>query len=119
MSYSFIHYKNKKILVIDYRQCKTANDTINVIEEVKKEYKRTSEKYLAFSDFTNAPVNNEYMDMVKKYAKEIFDERTSKRACIGITGMKKILLNGFNLFSKNKMYPFDSKEEALEYLVND
>jgi hypothetical protein len=119
MSFSFINYKNKKILYIDYTQCKTAQDTVNVIEEVRKEYLRTSEKYIALSDFTNAPVNNEYMDLVKKYTKELFDERTIKRASIGITGMKKILLNTFNLFSKKKMFTFDTKEEALEYLVQD
>jgi hypothetical protein len=117
MSYSFIHYNNKKVLYIDYKQCKTAQDTINVIEEVRKEYLRTTEKYIALSDFTDAPVNNEYMDWVRKYTRELFDERTIKRACIGITGMKKILLVTFNLVSKNKMIPFETKEEALEYLT--
>jgi len=117
MSYTFINYKNKKILYIDYTHCKTAQETIDVIEEVRKEYLSTTERYIALSNFTDAPVNNEYMDWVRKYTKELFDERTQKRACIGITGMKKILLATFNLISKNKMVPFDTKEEALEYLV--
>lgn len=117
MSLSYINYKGKKILFIDYSKCKTVQDTLTVLEMVRNEYLKSSENFLALNDFTDAPSNNEYMDRAKQYAKEIFDEKTIKNSCIGITGIKKILLSAYNLIVKNKLMPFDTKEEALEYLV--
>ena len=117
MSLTYINYKGKKIILIDYTQCKTIQDTLNVLEMVKDEYMKSSENFLALNDFTGAPSNNEYMDKAKKYAKELFDAKTIRNACIGITGIKKILLSAYNLTVKNKLMPFDTKEEALEFLV--
>jgi len=117
MSISYIQHKGKKILYVDYSQCKTVNDTINVLEMVRNEYLRTSESYLSLNNFTGVSSNNEYMELVKKYGKEIFDARTIKNAAIGITGIKKILLSAYNLIVKNKLMAFDTREEALEYLV--
>ncbi|MBN1926108.1 MAG: hypothetical protein JW798_09750 [Prolixibacteraceae bacterium] len=119
MSYSFIHYKGKKILYVDYTKCTTVKDTIDIINAVRDEYLRTTENYLSLNNFTNVTVNNEYMEVVKKYGKEIFDARTTRNAAIGITGIKKVLLGAYNLIVKNKLIAFDTKEEALEYLVKE
>jgi hypothetical protein len=117
MSLSYINYKGKKILFIDYSKCKTIQDTIQILESVRNEYLKSSEKFLSMNDFSDFSVNNEYMELAKKYAKELFDAKTIRNSCIGITGIKKILLSAYNLTVKNKLMPFDTKEEALEYLV--
>ena len=117
MSLSYINYKGKKILFVDYTKCKTIHDTIQVLESVRNEYLKSSENILAINDFADVAVNNEYMELAKKYAKEIFDAKTIRNSCIGIVGIKKILLSAYNLTVKNKLMPFDTKEEALEYLV--
>jgi hypothetical protein len=57
------------------------------------------------------------MELVKKYGKELFDARTIKNTALGINGVKKILLSAYNITVKNKLIPFDTKEEALEFLV--
>jgi len=119
MSLTYTTYKGKKILLIDYTKCKTTQDTINVLEMVKKEYESSTEKIIALNDFTGAASNNEYMELAKKYAKELFDAKTLRNACLGVTGIKKILLSAYNLVVKNKLMPFDTKEEALEYLIKD
>ena len=117
MSVSFIYYKGKKILYADYSNCKTAPETIEVLEQTRKAYLHSNEKFLALNNFTNAPSNTEYMELAKKYAKECFDARNIKEACFGIVGIKSILLTAYNLVVKNKILNFNSKEEALEYLV--
>ena len=76
-------------------------------------------KVIALNDFTGVAANNEYMDLAKKYAKELFDEKTLRNACIGVNGVRKILLSAYNLVVKNKLMPFEKKEEALEFLVKD
>jgi len=117
MSLSYINYRGKNILLIDYTDCKTTQDTLNVLELVKKEYLKTEGKVIALNDFTGVIANNEYMDLAKKYAKELFDEKTLRNACVGVTGVRKILLSAYNLVVKNKLMPFDTKEEALQFLV--
>jgi hypothetical protein len=117
MSNSFIEYKGKKILYSDYSNCKTPQETIIVLEQTRQIYANSTEMYLALNNFTNAPSNTEYMELAKKYAKEFFDNRNIKEACFGITGIKSILLSAYNLVVKNKIIAFNSKEEALEYLV--
>lgn len=119
MGHSFITYKGKRILYVDYTTCENTQDTINVINGVRDLYLKTTESYLSLNNFTNVAVNNEYMEVVKKYGKEIFDARTTRNAAIGITGIKRVLLGAYNIVVKNKLLAFDTKEEALEYLVKD
>jgi len=40
-----------------------------------------------------------------------------KRAVVGITGVQKILLKGLNQFVGQNSVPFDSVDEALEWLI--
>jgi hypothetical protein len=117
MSTSFIQYKGKKILYSDYSNCKTPQETIHMLEETRKFYLSSDEKYLALNNFSNAPSNTEFMELAKKYGKELFDDRNIKEACFGLTTIKNILLAAYNLVVKNKIIAFDTKEEALEYLV--
>ncbi len=117
MSISYINHKEKKILYIDYTQCKSSEELILVLHKVRDEYKNSNEMFLSVSDFTGTFGSKEYMDEAKKIGKEVFDDKTLKSALLGITGIKKILLNAYNLIVKNKLVPFDNKEDALEYLV--
>ncbi len=117
MGVSFIQHKGKKILLIDYTRCNTVQDTIKVLEEVRQVYLNSDESFYTLNDFTNAPSNNEYMDLAKKFGKELFDARTIKNSGVGINGIKRILLSAYNLTVKNKLIPFDTREQALEYLV--
>lgn len=117
MSISYENYKGKRIMVIDYTQCKTPQDTIDVLTKVKIEYQHTTGDVLSMNIFTGVIPSNEYIDLAKKWGKEYFDARSVKTACIGITGVKKILLSAYNMTVKNKLVPFDTKEQAFEYLV--
>lgn len=118
MSISVIHHKGIKILYVDYSQCKTPQETIKHLGEVRDYFQLSQEKFIVLNDFSTAPVSNEFIELAKKCAKEVFDQKTIKSACIGITGIKKILLAAFNLIAKYKIAFFDIKEEALDYLVS-
>jgi hypothetical protein len=117
MSVSFIQHKGKKILYADYSNCKTPQETIQVLEQTRNAYLGNNEMFLALNNFSNAPSNTEYMELAKKYAKEYFDNRNIKEACFGLSGIKSILLSAYNLVVKNKVLNFNTKEEALDYLV--
>lgn len=117
MSISFIQHKGKKILYCDYSHCKTAQESISFLEEVKKFYISINEKVICLNNFTGVPSSNEFMELSKKYGKEVFDSRNLKEACYGLNGLQKIMLAAYNLVVKEKIYSFNTREEALEYLT--
>jgi len=116
MPHSFIYHNNKKVLFVDYSNCQTTNEMIKLLNEVKELYENSSRPFLALNDFTNTFGSSEFMNAAKQH-KELFDSKTIKTAVLGITGLKKILLNGYNMFVQKKQAPFDTKEEALAYLT--
>lgn len=117
MSVSYIFHKGKKVMVVDYTKCKTVQETLAVLEQVKQEYQKTNDMIISLNDFREAYGSKEFMDKATQYGKEIFNKRTLKTAAIGVTGLKKILVNTYNAFVTNKLMIFDTKEEALDYLV--
>lgn len=117
MPYSFINHKGKRVLFVDYTHCKTANDMIKQLEEIKDLYQKSNFQFLALNDFTGTYGSSEFMNKAKEH-KELFDSKTLKTAVLGITGLKKVLLNGYNMFVQKKQVPFNTKEEALDYLVS-
>lgn len=117
MGISYIQHKGKKIMFIDYSQCKTIEQTLDVLEQVRKEYEKTDGQLLTLNNFEGAFGSSEYMKKASQYGKEIFNKKTAKNAALGVTGIKKILLQGYNTIVKDKIKPFDSKEEALDYLA--
>jgi len=106
-------------MYIDYTKCKTIDESFAVLEEVKKEYERTSGIMLTLNNFTGAYGNTDFLQRASKYAKEIFNLRNAKNACIGVTGIKKVLLQAYNSLMKDKLVPFETLEEALDYLAKD
>lgn len=117
MGISYINHNGKKVLYIDYSKCKTVEETLNVLEEVKKEYLKTTGLLITLNDFTGAYGSSEYMKKANEYAKEVFNNKTAKNAAIGVTGIKKILLQAYNVVVKDKLQTFETKEEALNYLT--
>jgi len=117
MAFSYMEYKGKKIFFVDYTVCKSIDEMIKLLDDVRREYERSPNMFLALNDFTGTSGSNEFMNHANKH-KELFDRKTIKTAVLGITGIKKLLLNGYNVFVKKKQIPFETKEEALEYLVS-
>jgi hypothetical protein len=117
MSISYISHKGKKILYIDYTNCKTIPETLAVLEEVKNEFLNSTGDWLTLNDFRGGYGSSEYMKKANQYAREIFNQRPAKNAAIGVNGLKKILLQAYNSVVKDKIIPFDTKEEALDYLA--
>ena len=105
-------------MIVDYRACKTTADTLVVLEQVRQEYLKTNEMIISLNDFRDAYGSKEFMKRASELGKELFDKRTLKTAAIGVVGIKKILVNAYNVFIKNKIMIFDTKEEALDWLVN-
>lgn len=116
MPVSVIHHQGKEILHVDYSGLTKKEDMMATLKEVVDFYEKSPGNILAFIDMTDAAGNSEWMKESKKYGKQVGD-KSMKSAIIGITGIKKVLLMGYNAVVNGRLKPFNTKEEALNYLV--
>ncbi|MBP1669688.1 MAG: hypothetical protein H6Q21_2054 [Bacteroidetes bacterium] len=116
----FIDFKGKEIYFVDYTHIKSAEEFLEVIkgtnafrEKAKAEGKRN---VLMLVDVTGSYVYGETLDALKRAAK-LSREITRKEAVVGAAGPKKVLLRIVQVFTGMQLRPFDSLEEAKEWLI--
>jgi len=123
MPVTIITHKGKKIIFASYEDYRHSKESmIQSTVDVTNLALEQPEKHLLFLfDLTDATMSSGFMEASKKAAYKIFKNKTGSGAIIGITGVRKVILKGYNslpVFKGRKMRPFDSKVEALQYLVS-
>jgi hypothetical protein len=121
MRMKYIKYKGKTILYVDYSNMtgEQTNEAMALLDDEAKEMRTWTQRGLVLSDFRNSKANTEFIAYGKKLGKEVFAEKVQKSAAIGITGVQNILLQAYNAFTKDKIVPFATEEEAKEWLIKD
>jgi hypothetical protein len=119
MEISWIEHKGKKILLTDYTGIKMDKDMVAHLEKVVPlvESQEKGSKILMLVDLTGCYATPGFMDAAKKFEKTVLVNYDVKRAITGVTGAKAILLKGFNLLTKQKLEPFDTRAMAMDYLA--
>ena len=116
MSIEWISHKGNKILYVKYTglspeamrdQVKSATQTI---------IDTKSDQNLVLTDMQECFVDEAFLELSKQQGK-LSLPHCSKSAIVGLTGVKKLLLKGVNAFTPKAREPFDTIEEAKEWLV--
>jgi hypothetical protein len=117
----YILYKGKTILYVDYSNMtgEQTKEAMALLDDEAAEVRTWTQKGLFLTDFRNSKANSEFIAYGKKLGKEVFAEKVLKSACIGITGVQSILLQAYNSFTRDKIIPFATEEEAKEWLIKD
>lgn len=121
METKWIEHKGRKILLIDYTGIKMEKEMIanlNRAIPLINDLTPGNNLYI-MSDLTGCYTTPGFIDSAKKVEKEVLSQYKVKWSIVGISGAKAILLKGFNLVSKTKLEPFNTREQALEYLCKD
>jgi hypothetical protein len=115
MKVSWIDYKGKRILFSDYQGL----DNEEMIAQFKYETSiiLKEKEVLYLGDFHNSTISPDFMKMLNETGKQT-QSIIKKSAVVGITGLKSILMNSFNMISGVKAKSFDEITKAKEYLVN-
>jgi hypothetical protein len=117
MANKWIEHQGKKILHNDYRGTKTEQGMLQILADTSTILTASPTKVLMLTDFTGTSVSPEYMNQVKKLGKEVMNFKVEKGAVLGITGLKKILMDSFLAFTgATYMKTFDSEAEAFKWL---
>jgi hypothetical protein len=113
----WIIHKGKKILYADYKGLKTDEELIANLQLEAKFMKESPEKVLSLADYTGVEGNKRVMAELKRLGKEVLKEKTEKSAVLGVTGLKAVLLIAYNTITRDKVVPFGTEQEALDYLT--
>ena len=117
MPASWIDYKTKKILYIDYRNLKTEKDMLDTLKQAIELVKKSPENILTLSDVRNTYISESFFTKAKELSKDVIKPKSKKSCIIGVAGIKKIILKAFNFFIDGNLVPFDTEEDAKEYLI--
>lgn len=112
-----ITFKNKEILIVDYADCNESG-MIEVLMGAKDLLMRENKKFLVLSIFNRK--NYVSRKFIKTFEKEVKDVEhlISKNAITGISEVQRWIVKGINLWYKRQIVPFNSIDEALEFLVS-
>jgi hypothetical protein len=118
----FITYQGKEILLIDLSSCAAAEveETMRAVPDLVTTRPRDS--VLILSDFAGASFNREAIRVMKESA--VFDKPYVKKSAW--TGKAKVppkfaenLVENMSKFARREFPVFESREEALAWLVKD
>lgn len=101
----------------DYRGCPHASQQLELLEKVAKEMETKSSVRLLV-DYEGVTAGIEYMNRLKALGNTVFKEHMKCSAVLGVTGLKKILFNGYSRATgATNIKAFSHRDEALDWLV--
>ena len=120
---TFRQYKNKRIYCIDYSNLKYEDEFLHAIDETnlfrsQNLVGQPVKSILMLVDLTNSFVHGNIFNRLKESGSAT-KPFLKKQAVVGLTPGKAALLKIFNLFIKDELKPFNTVNEALDWLIRD
>ncbi len=114
----FIEHCGKTILVVDLSHC-NADQILILLEEFRdKVTSQSPNSLLILADFTDANFDKSVITRMKELL--VLDRPYVKHAAwVGTKSLPHVYYENFKNFSKRDLPSFDTREEALDWLVKD
>jgi hypothetical protein len=114
----FITHRGKRVLSINYANCDVAM-LKTVAEDMHRVISREPlNSVLTLNDVSGTSFDQESVEVLK--SKVAANAPYVKRAAvIGISGLQRLIYEAVQMFTKRTIRAFSSREEALNYLVED
>ena len=114
----FIKHKERDILLIDLCNASKQDllDVLVSVQETVSEHPRDS--VLILADFAGTHIDKEVATRIKEVL--VLDRPYVKRAAwVGTEGVPAVFYENFKAFSRRDFPTFDTREEAMEWLVSE
>jgi hypothetical protein len=114
----FVTHKGKPILLIDATNC--SSEELETMSRLVPSYVTAEPKgsVLLLADFTGAKLDKKAMTLLKPSL--VFDRPHLKRsAWVGTESIPKVFFEQLKAFSQRDLPSFKTREEALEWLVQE
>lgn len=114
MSVSWVQHKGKQILYVDFRGLRDQS-VVETIEEEARQIAASPNKVLVLANVEGASIAS--MEKLKQIGKEGVAPKIARSALVGVTGLKEILLRGYNTFTGSSARSFPNEAAALDWLA--
>ena len=114
----FIAHKGKRVLLIDFTNC-TPEEVKSIADDAREIITvQPQDSVLVLADFTGAQFSREAVTRIKEVT--TYDRPYVKRAAwVHTESLPKVFYNAIKTFSRREFPTFESREQALEFLVED
>jgi hypothetical protein len=115
-STQMISYKGKEIFIADLSKS-SAEEAKRVFDEaIAKITKMPQKSVLLITDSTDAVYNQETSTVTKHFSSSI-SAHVKASAVVGADSMKKIMISTLRLLTKRDIKTFDTRQEAMDWLI--
>lgn len=112
-----VSHKGKEIFITDVSKCQ-AEEAKRVFDEaIQKITKLPLKSVLLITDSTDAVYNSETSTVTKHFSSSI-SAHIKGSAVVGADSMKKIMISTLRLLTKRDIKTFDTREQAMDWLVS-
>jgi hypothetical protein len=114
----WVHHRGKIIYTVDFTNC-AAKQILLLLDQIRADVAGHSPKsVLIFADFTGAEIDKKVATRMKEVL--VLDRPFVKRsAWIGTESLPHIFYEHFKNFSQRELPLFKTRDEAMEFLVDD
>jgi hypothetical protein len=114
----FMRHHGKQVLLVDLSNCR-AEEIVKVVGAVQRIVTAQPPKsVLILSDLTGAQFDRDAVTRVKEVA--VFDRPHVKRAAlVGAESLPEVFYKALKTFSRREFPRFETREEALDWLVQE
>ena len=113
----FIDHRGKRILLLDYSGIQNAEQAISTVEQSKRVVaQHPPHSLLVLTDVKDARYNTAVLQALKELAAHN-GPYVKASAIVGMNGLHRIAYQAVLLFSRRKIRAFDTREQALDWLV--
>lgn len=109
---------NKEIVIIDYSDCKEA-EMIDLLSELKRQLLSHNKPIILLSIFNSKSFATPNFMREARVATHETIHLLEKRAMVGLSETKKMILKGYNFLFNTNIKTFNTIEEAMEFLLDD
>lgn len=117
MPATWITHKGKRILYTDFRDCASEAEMEVVFEKAVQIVLASPEPVLTMNNFEGVAPSGTFLRKLRTRGAD-YKTKVRAKAVLGVTGVKRILINTYSVLTGIDARAFQTEAEALDYLAS-
>lgn len=117
MTTSWLTHQGRRVLYTDFRDCGSEAQMVEVFEKAVQLVLASPEPVLTMNNFDGVVVSAAFLRTVRARGAE-YKHNVRAKAVLGVTGIKKTLINTYSILTGIDARAFATEAQALAYLVS-
>jgi hypothetical protein len=117
MSTRWITHEGKRIIYTDFRDCSSVAEMEVVFEKAIEMVLAEPGPVLTLNNFDGVSVPTAFLHKLRARG-AVYSHKVKAKAVLGVTGVKKTLINTYSILTGIDARAFDTEAEAIAYLVS-